>query len=57
MERYSVSLRIQSECGKIRENADQNNSEYGLFLHSADVKHFKSDALRTITSITRSMLN
>ena len=57
MERYSVSLRIQSECGKIRENADQNNSEHGLFLHSADVKHFKSDALRTITSITRSMLN
>ena len=24
--------RIQSECGKIRGNADQNNSEYILFL-------------------------
>ena len=33
-ERYSVSLRIQSECGKIRENADQNNSEYGLFFYT-----------------------
>ena len=30
-ERYSLSLRIQSECGN---NADQNNSEYGLFLRS-----------------------
>ena len=30
-ERYGVSLRIQSECGN---NADQNNSEYGLFLRS-----------------------
>ena len=38
------TLRIQSECGKIpispysvrmRENADQNNSEYGHFLRSA----------------------
>ena len=30
-ERYGVSLLIQSKCGK---NADQNNSEYGLFLGS-----------------------
>ena len=27
-------LRIQSECGKCEKNADQNNAEYGLFLHS-----------------------
>ena len=33
-ERFFVSLRIQSKCGKTRENADQNNSEYGLFLPS-----------------------
>ena len=31
----SISLHIQSECGKTRENADQNNSEYGLFKRSA----------------------
>ena len=30
--RPKVSLRIQSECGKI---ADQNNSEYGQSLRSA----------------------
>ena len=30
-ERYFVSLRIQSECGK---NTDQNNSAYGHFLRS-----------------------
>ena len=30
-ERYGVSLRIQSKCGK---NADQNNSEYRVFLRS-----------------------
>ena len=29
---YSVSLHIQSESQKIRENADQNNSEYGHIL-------------------------
>ena len=29
-ERYGVSLRIQSKCGK---NADQNNSEFRHFLH------------------------
>ena len=44
-ERYLVSLRIQSECGKILrispysvrmwENTDQNNSKYGQFLRSA----------------------
>ena len=34
-ERYYVSLRIQSKCGKIEKNADQNNSEYGHFLRSA----------------------
>ena len=35
-ERYSVSLRIQSKCRKMRVNADQNNSEYEHFisLHS-----------------------
>ena len=33
-ERHSVSLRIQSECGKMLENAEQNNSECGLFLRS-----------------------
>ena len=37
-ERYSVSLRIQSECGKIRENADQNNSEYGHFMQWKSLK-------------------
>ena len=31
-ERYEVSLRIQSKCGK---NVDQNNSGYGHFLRSA----------------------
>ena len=31
-ERYGVSLRIQSECGK--KNADQKNLEYGHFLRS-----------------------
>ena len=30
-ERYGVSLRIQSKCGK---NKDQNNSEYRLFVRS-----------------------
>ena len=44
-ERYLVSLRTQSECGKILrispysvrmwENTDQNNSKYGQFLRSA----------------------
>ena len=34
MKRYEVSLRIQSECGEMREKADQNNSEYRLFLCS-----------------------
>ena len=29
-----VSLRIQSEYGKMRENTDQNNSKYGHFLRS-----------------------
>ena len=43
-ERYSVSLRIRSECGKIirifpysslmRKNTHRNNSEYEHFLHS-----------------------
>ena len=28
---YSVSLRIQSKC---RENADQNNYEYGHYIRS-----------------------
>ena len=35
-ERYGASLHIQSECG---ENADQNNSEYGLFLPREEVSH------------------
>ena len=29
-----ASLHIQSECGKMQENGDQNNSEYGNFLRS-----------------------
>ena len=33
MERYSVFLLIQSECG---ENAEQNNSDYADFLRSAN---------------------
>ena len=37
-ERYRLSLRIQSECGK---NADQNNSEYELFLRSVSLQLFK----------------
>ena len=32
--RYSVSLQIQSRCGKCGKNADQNNSEYEHFLRS-----------------------
>ena len=31
MEIYSVNLRIQSDCGRIRTT---KNSEYGYFLHS-----------------------
>ena len=31
---YEISLRIQSECGKMGENVDENNSEYGHFLRS-----------------------
>ena len=31
MERYKVSLRIQSKCG---EKKDQNNSKYGYFSRS-----------------------
>ena len=34
-ERYSVSLRIQY---KVRENTEQNNSEYGCFFRSATMK-------------------
>ena len=34
MERYSVSLRIQSEC------ADQNNFEYGHFLRRLSLTKF-----------------
>ena len=29
-----VSLNIQSECRKMRKNADQNHAEYGHFLRS-----------------------
>ena len=38
-----VSLRIQSECGKIRENVDQNNSEYEQFLRSASNLHLTNN--------------
>ena len=31
---YSVSLCIQSDSGKMWENVDQNNSEYGHFLQN-----------------------
>ena len=31
-ERYGLYLRIQSECGKIREKCGPDNSEYGRFL-------------------------
>ena len=34
-ESYSVSLLIQCEYGKCGKNADQNNSEFGHFLHDA----------------------
>ena len=37
MERYGVSLRIQSECPhsvQMQENVDQNNPEYGHFSRS-----------------------
>ena len=30
---YSVSLRIQSKCGKMLKNPDQNISEYGYYFH------------------------
>ena len=33
-ERYSVSLRIKSECGKTREKSEPDNSEYGHFLRN-----------------------
>ena len=33
-ERYEVSLRILSECGKMWGNVGQNNSEYGYLLGS-----------------------
>ena len=58
-ERYSVSLRIQSECGKIlispysvrmRENTDQNNSEYGHFLRSAMSKLYYFSLFRHLES-------
>ena len=39
-ERYAVSLCIQSECGKILEKADQNNSEYGHILRSGIVEGY-----------------
>ena len=38
-ERYSISLHIQS---RMRENTDQNNSEYGLFLRSAYIVRDKT---------------
>ena len=31
---WSVFSRIRTECGEIRENTDQKNSDYGHFLHS-----------------------
>ena len=41
-ERYSVSLRNQSECGKIRtRNTCQKNFEYGHFLRSDQNKYFQ----------------
>ena len=36
-ERYSVSLRIHSECEKMRKNADQNNSECVTFYAVIDL--------------------
>ena len=41
-ERYGVSVRIQSEYGKMRENVDQNNSEYEHFLSSVMITNQKS---------------
>ena len=35
-ERCGVSLRIQSECGKMREIVNQHNSKYGHFLRSGE---------------------
>ena len=35
---YEEILRISSYSGRMRENADQNNFEYGHFLHSEDFK-------------------
>ena len=43
-ERYSVSLCIQHSV-RILENADQNNSEYGHFLRSANKENLSSPAL------------
>ena len=34
MDRYSVSLRITPYSFRMRENTNQNNSDYGHFLHS-----------------------
>ena len=39
-ERYSVSLRIQV---RMRENADQNNSEYGHLLRSASKRYYSKN--------------
>ena len=36
-----VSLHIQSECGKMWENEDQNNSEYGHFNYFRKKLHLK----------------
>ena len=50
---WSVFSRIRTECGEIRsaspylirmrENVDQNNSEYGHFLHSATLANYAKE--------------
>ena len=48
MERYSVSLRIQSQCGKMRTRVAQNTEtfhpvtgqRYSLFWHDLRTKHY-----------------
>ena len=48
-ERYSVSLRIQSDCGKIR---TRKNPAFGHFSRSvSNIEHFKEIALRWRNSL------
>ena len=55
--RYSVSLRIQSECGKVRKNTDQNNSEYGHFLRSVSSQKVLSQMFGRVLNVPPGNVN